>query len=309
MTLLLDSDIRDWVVLPLFVIMVATGLLRHYVSLLLKNDPTPIPKVQMRIQSMLRHTSKLKSGASNYICSWKWHIRRNHYVKLLQDEAEWVIEDAKKAEEGDPDDPDGSQSNAAAANDPMQQMMNPMSMMKGNMVFMVQNMVMMQGISHFFSGFILLKIPFPLTVGFKPMFQRGLYDLPSLESSYVSSVSWYFLVMFGLRSFFRLAIGDMAYEQRETAKLQSKFGYNVSGNPMAQTPDAAQHAKNLRQEAENIEYFLQVPNKAQSIDSVEKRLLGSRYPKKSKAYGAGTTPGGIASTIATDTFMKKKKKR
>ena len=73
--------------------------------------------------------------------------------------------------------------------------------MKGQMTMMVQNMVMMQGISYFFSGYVLVKVPFHLTNGFKGMFQRGL-DLKTLDTSYVSSVSWYFLVMFGLRAFF-----------------------------------------------------------------------------------------------------------
>ena len=86
---------------------------------------------------------------------------------------------------------------------------------------MVQNMVMMQGISHFFQGFILLKVPFPLTRGFKTMFQKGLGEFTSnLDTSYVSSVSWYFLVMFGLRAFFRMAIGDPTQEQIESMKLQ-----------------------------------------------------------------------------------------
>ena len=37
--ILLDSDIRDWVVLPLFVIMVAAGLLRFYMGNMLKPAP------------------------------------------------------------------------------------------------------------------------------------------------------------------------------------------------------------------------------------------------------------------------------
>ena len=58
---------------------------------------------------------------------------------------------------------------------------------------MIQNMVMMQGIAYFFQGYVLVKVPFPLTMGFKMMFQPGL-DLTTLETSYVLSVSWYFLV-------------------------------------------------------------------------------------------------------------------
>ena len=71
----------------------------------------------------------------------------------------------------------------------------------------------MQGIQHFFSGFILLQIPFPLTVGFKNMFQKGVMDMPDLAASYVSSVSWYFLVMYGLRGFLKLLISRTARVQ------------------------------------------------------------------------------------------------
>ena len=46
--------------------------------------------------------------------------------------------------------------------------------MKNNMMFMVSNMVMIGWISYFFSGFVLVKVPFPLTMTFKSMLQRGI---------------------------------------------------------------------------------------------------------------------------------------
>ena len=58
-----------------------------------------------------------------------------------------------------------------------------MDMMKGNMTMMVPNMVMMAWINYFFSGFVLVKIPFGLTEGFKGMLQRGV-DLKTLDPSY-----------------------------------------------------------------------------------------------------------------------------
>ena len=99
------------------------------------------------------------------------------------------------------------------------------------MVLMVQNMVMMQGISKFFNGFVLVKFPFPLTNGFKQIFQRDL-DLSTLKTSYVSSVSWYFLVMFGLRAFFRLAIGDPSPKTLESTIKQRYLGMEEGPAPV-----------------------------------------------------------------------------
>lgn len=92
---------------------------------------------------------------------------------------------------------------------------NPMSnpsmmvdMIKGNATSMLPNFVMMNFISSFFSGFVCLKTPFPLpSNGFKIMLQRGV-DISSLDISYVSSVSWYFLITFGMQGAYQLILGS-----------------------------------------------------------------------------------------------------
>jgi hypothetical protein len=62
-------------------------------------------------------------------------------------------------------------------------------MMQGNMAMMVPQMLMMVIIPHFFSGFVLGKIPFPLTPSFKGMLQRGV-NLSTLDTAYITSMSW-----------------------------------------------------------------------------------------------------------------------
>lgn len=259
-TILLDSAIRDWVVLPLLVIMIAAGLLRQQLGVVLKGSPKPVPRVEQRAKGALQRCSRIRSGSANFISTQHWESRRAYYSqKCLREEIDWAEEEVE--------------SSPGAAGGP--DLMNPMSMMdgmKGQMAFMVQNMVMMQGISHFFKGYVLVKIPFPLTNGFKGMFQRGL-ELQTLDTSYVSSVSWYFLVMYGLRAFFRLVIGEPSQEVQENGKKQMNLGMQASAGPTA--PFDAPKA--LKAEADNLEL---IPKHKSTLDDVEKRLLGKKYPKK-----------------------------
>ena len=74
-----------------------------------------------------------------------------------------------------------------------------MSSMGSTMTMTITTMAQMGWVSYFFSGFILAKVPFPLTQKFRNMIQRGV-ELESLDVRYLSSLSFYFLIMFGLGS-------------------------------------------------------------------------------------------------------------
>ena len=94
------------------------------------------------------------------------------------------------------------------------------NMMKGNLVQMVPQMLTMAWVNFFFSGFIVARVPFPLTQRFRGMLQRGV-DLPSLDVTYVSSLSWYFLIVFGLSGVLQLLLGEATVN--DTALMQQQM--------------------------------------------------------------------------------------
>lgn len=105
-----------------------------------------------------------------------------------------------------------------------------MGMVKKQAVMFIPQSILMGWINLFFSGFVLsrldfvalqhqlnisctARLPFPLTLRFKAMLQRGI-DTPDMDVTWVSSLSWYFLNLFGLNSIYALILGgDNAADQ------------------------------------------------------------------------------------------------
>lgn len=52
-----------------------------------------------------------------------------------------------------------------------------------------------------------VKLPFPLTVKFKSMLQAGVAT-KDMDPRWMSSISWYFLCIFGLQPVFNFILGS-----------------------------------------------------------------------------------------------------
>jgi len=140
-----------------------------------------------------------------------------------------------------------------------------MGMMKNNMAMIIPNTLIMSWINAFFSGYVILKLPFPITLKFKSMLQAGVAT-KDMDARWMSSISWYFLCIFGLQPVFNFLLGgDNAANQMAAQMGQmgpqapQMFGAGVD-------PD-----KQFKAEAENlavIEHF-------SILDGIEQRLLES----------------------------------
>lgn len=249
--IVLDPSIRDWVLLPIFLVMFGQGLLRQYVSALLK-DEKKVAVDSVAKAGLLRRSQRFRAHAA-FLPPGAFQLRRKFFLNSAFAEPAAAV-----AKDGEADAP------AQPPQDPLAMV----GMMKQNMMTVLPNMLMMGWVSFFFSGFVLVKLPFPLTERFKSMLQRGIF-LNSLNVSYVSSLSWFFINLFGLRGVFSLVLGsdngavDNA-DQMMAAQMQMGTGGMMGGGAAA--PDMT---KVFQQEKNEIE----IAPYQHIVSEAEKRLL------------------------------------
>jgi len=109
-----------------------------------------------------------------------------------------------------------------------------------------------------------VKLPFPLTPQFKSMLQSGV-GTRDLDVRWVSSLSWYFLTLFGLQPVYNFILGsDNSANQmaQQMAQMNPTAGMMGPGND----PD-----KMFLSEAENLE----VIEHDYVLEGIEERLLAS----------------------------------
>jgi hypothetical protein len=153
--LVLDINIRGWVFLPIVLITFLVGVIRHYVSLLItsqkKVELTQVQDSQVLIRSrMLRENGRYISKQGFYMRRHYFNNEENGYFK--------------------------TQKRSAPAQTAMPDPSMMTEMLKGNVTNVLPMVVIGGWINWMFSGFVTTKVPFPLTLRFKPMLQRGNFS-------------------------------------------------------------------------------------------------------------------------------------
>jgi hypothetical protein len=204
--------------LPIVVVMCLQGILRQYISVLLRDDRKMTAQAAKDFQAtqQLRRAARFRANSS-YIPAAAYRMRKAYFITR-------AFRDRPKSEnEENPNDP-----MAAMQQDPSS-MVGPM---KQQMAMIIPQMALMGWVSYLFSGFVLAKLPFGLTERFKSMLQRGVV-LQSLDVSYVSSLSWYFLTLFGLRGLFDLILGGDNDANSDAKLMQAQMAGGGMGGPQA----------------------------------------------------------------------------
>jgi hypothetical protein len=246
--LVLDSSIRDWVLFPIVLVVFLFGILRHYVVIMMRST-RKMDKEKLRQAQTLRRAQILRTNA-NYIPKASFENRKRFFTDPERGLLHKNIPSNTLSAMADPN--------------------NMMEMMKGNIASIVPNMLMLGWVSYFFAGFVIAKFPFPLTPSFREMVQRGI-ELSSLDVSYVTSASMYFLILFGLRGIYSLVLGENAVDDAQLMQQQ------MSAGMMPGAPGVDMGAM-FKEEAENLELVKQ----EDALKNVERDLIARIQKSKEK---------------------------
>jgi len=257
--LVLDPSIRIWVFLPIVVITFFVGILRHYVSILLSSTKKVELQQVQDSQAMIRSRMLRENG--KYLPKQAF-VMRKHFFN--NEETGYFKVNQKRT---------------TTAPNPMTDPSMMTDMLKGNVTNVLPMIVIGGWINWQFSGFVTTRVPFPLTLRFKPMLQRGI-ELMSLDASWVSSVSWYFLNVFGLRSIYTLVLGENNAAD-QTRVMQDQ----MSGAAMAMPPDPKQAFK-AEWEA------LEICDHQWALKNVENELVGGNLVSSVSQDGSSVTTSG-----------------
>jgi hypothetical protein len=248
-TLYRDPQLFYWILIPITIVMIQTGVLRHYASVLLATQPKRLDVKAMREQRSLARGVTLRSNY-HVLSRRAFENRREAIIAGYESGAFLKDPDSK----GQP--PPNPLSDPSA-------MDGMMGMMKNNMAMIIPNTLIMSWINAFFSGYVIMKLPFPITIKFKSMLQAGV-QTKDMDPRWMSSISWYFLCIFGLQFVYVFLLGsDNAASQVAQQMQAQQMPMNPMGGP-GQDPD-----KQFKAEAEN----LAVVEHYSVLDDVEERLL------------------------------------
>lgn len=89
----------------------------------------------------------------------------------------------------------------------MAQMQGMMEGMGGTLPTILFSIVTIGWINYSFGGILLAKVPFNLSQTFKTITQSGI-EMENLNVQYISGISFYFFIMFGLGQLFSLFSRD-----------------------------------------------------------------------------------------------------
>jgi hypothetical protein len=237
---LLDSSLRDYIFIPLTIITICVSLLMKYLNTLFNKGNKPELHSETKTLEDFSIEQELKSRDTD--------LRIQNAIaraNLLKDNFMYISEKGFKKRQAF-----FNEFFSRQFEDKQADFMNP-NMMTDMLTRNISNAIYYISLfvvgGFFFSGYILLKLPFGLTRTFKSMMQQGL-SLPDFDPSYVSAISWCLILVFGINPILQFFDGGEDFSMFTQQKQMMTQPLNLMGNPMA----GKNYEKILKPEKESI---------------------------------------------------------
>lgn len=244
----LDPSLLPWALVPILVITCAVSYGRLLINVLLKKDSSKVDVKDLRHKQTLQRAARLRANGRYLTAS----ALKNRERFFLAPEGGALI-----ATDIEPPEPGEALSKLGEIS------------MGGQMAMMVTQMMMYSFINWVFPGFVLLKLPFPVTEKFRPLLQNGL-AVPTLDVTYVTSLSLYFLTMFGMQPFVMLLASKLNQAKITDVMLQQQMGMGMQ-QQQAQQFDAK---KLLDAEAKMFQAFVNYASDMPAPKAASEELAG-----------------------------------
>lgn len=243
--IILDPAIRNFVMFPILLVILMKSFLISNIMRIMKKPS--VEKDQKKLDFNNRLTRSKRTRANANFLSTKSFNRRSKWLRTV------ALKEQKAAEKEE-----------KSTEQSMEDMQNVLGQMQGGSIGNFASMGLMMWANSFFSGFVLLRLPFEVQDCYRGLVQRGIV-LKNLDCSYVSSLAWYFSTSFGLR-------GLTSLLQQGTGFDEMKMMANpMGGMQQSMQPSVGAYDPNPQLKAERN--GLSITNHEFHLDHIETLLL------------------------------------
>jgi len=202
----LDVAVRNWVFIPLTLCILLMKLLTQYIHMLVQVQAAPSKLELKEVREVQAATRSQRLRMMGRVMPEPGFRMRKDFLAAKNTGLFYQKPVSKSMHETMSSDPSFM-----------------VDMLKKNLTGIVPQLLMGMVVNFFFNGFVLGKVPFALSPRFKLMMQRGI-DLDSLDVSYFTSLSYYILLLFGLRGVFSLVFREDTVDETEVMRKQMNPG-------------------------------------------------------------------------------------
>ena len=257
---LLDSSLRNYIFIPLTVITICVSLLMKYLNSIFNKNKKPNTRSQTASIDEFSFENELKSKDTDL------KIQNSvDRANLLKENFMFITKNGFKKRQAFFNnfwDQEFKENQA--------ELMNPNmmgDMLKKNVSNAIYYISLFVVGGYFFSGYLILKLPFGLTRKFKSMMQQGL-NLPDFDPSYVSAISWCLILVFGINPILQFFDGGEDFSMLNQQRQMMTQPLNMMSNPMMGGKD---YKKILAPEKESVNIITQFSLIEDAVDTLIKK--------------------------------------